>query len=237
MWYWGDAMTLTEYANFYRRHELLYQWYSDSNGALTPDDVSPGSEKRVWWRCDKGHLWQCTVDARARLGTGCPYCTGKRPVPGETDLLTKQPELAAQWHPTKNGVLTPRDVTAGSMRRVWWRCGRGHEWQAAIFPRAEGAGCPYCTGKRALAGFNDLATLCPDIAAQWHPTLNGSLTPQQVTKGSRKQVWWRCRAGHVWRAYVFSRTRAKGADCPVCSGKKSLSAARTAEQTTQQLPV
>ena len=123
MWYrGGDAVTLTEYAAAEQRPELLTQWDAARNGALTPDDVSPGSEKRVWWRCGKGHQWQSTIGSRARLGTGCPYCTGKRPIPGETDLLTKHPALAAQWHPTKNGALTPRDVTAGSMRRVWWRC-------------------------------------------------------------------------------------------------------------------
>ena len=212
-------MTLAEYAAEHQRPELLEQWNSGRNGSLTPQDVRPGSERRVWWRCDKGHEWQSTIGSRARLGTGCPYCCGKRPAAGETDLATKQPALAAQWHPTKNGALTPRDVTAGSMRRVWWRCEKGHEWQAMIFSRAEGSGCPYCCGKRVLPGFNDLAALCPDIAAEWHPTLNGSLTPQQVTKGSRRQVWWQCREGHVWKAYVFSRTRAKRAGCPVCTGK------------------
>ncbi len=229
-------MTLAEYAAAEQRPELLTQWDAARNGALTPDDVSPGSEKRVWWRCGKGHQWQSTIGSRARLGTGCPYCTGKRPIPGETDLLTKHPALAAQWHPTKNGALTPRDVTAGSMRRVWWRCDRGHSWQAVVFSRAEGTGCPYCTGKRVLPGFNDLATLCPDIAAEWHPTLNGALTPSSVTRGCKKQVWWQCRAGHVWKAYIFSRTRARGTSCPICGGRTRPGTVRTAERSTQQPP-
>lgn len=229
-------MTLTEYAALYHRQELLRQWYSVPNAPLTPDDVSPGSEKRVWWRCEKGHEWQSTIDARARLGTGCPYCAGKLPIAGETDLATKQPELAAQWHPTKNGRLTPSDVTPGSTKRVWWQCEKGHQWQAVIFSRWEGTGCPYCTGKRVLPGFNDLATLCPDIAAEWHPALNGELTPGSVTRGSKRQAWWQCREGHVWKAYIFSRTRKKPAGCPVCTGKVRLRTARAAERSAQQLP-
>lgn len=66
-------MTLAEYAAEHQRPELLEQWNSGRNGSLTPQDVRPGSERRVWWRCDKGHEWQSTIGSRARLGTGCPY--------------------------------------------------------------------------------------------------------------------------------------------------------------------
>ena len=84
--------------------------------------------------------------------------------------------------------------------------------------RASGAGCPYCAGKRVLAGFNDLATLCPEIAAQWDPSLNGALTPEMVMPGSHQKVWWRCPEGHVWKAAVFSRTGKQKCGCPVCAG-------------------
>ena len=81
-----------------------------------------------------------------------------------------------------------------------------------------GSGCPYCAGRRALPGFNDLATVCPDIAAQWHPTLNGGLTPEMVTAGSRKKVWWQCPEGHVWRAVIYARAGEQRSGCPVCAG-------------------
>ena len=80
------------------------------------------------------------------------------------------------------------------------------------------SGCPYCAGKKVLAGFNDLATTEPEIAAQWHPALNGALTPRMVTAGSHKKVWWLCAEGHVWKAAIYSRTGKQRRGCPVCSG-------------------
>ena len=54
-----------------------------------------------------------------------------------------------------------------------------------------------------MPGFNDLATQEPRIAREWAQDMNGALTPEMVTTGSRKKVWWRCPEGHVWRAVVF----------------------------------
>lgn len=87
-----------------------------------------------------------------------------------SSLAVTHPTIAAEWHPTRNGDLTPEDVTFGSTRKVWWvgRC--GHEWPATIGNRVgRRSGCPFCANKKALAGFNDLATLHPDLSAEWHP--------------------------------------------------------------------
>lgn len=84
-----------------------------------------------------------------------------------------------------------------------------------------GSGCPYCAGRKVLPGFNDLATLEPKVAAQWHPTLNGTLTPQMVTTGTHRKVWWECDLGHVWRAAIYSRTGLKKCGCPICAGRIS----------------
>ena len=86
-----------------------------------------------------------------------------------------------------------------------------------------GSGCPYCAGRKVLPGFNDLATLEPEVARQWHPALNGTLTPQMVTTGSRRKVWWECDQGHVWKAAIYSRTGPKKCGCPVCAVKISKS--------------
>lgn len=202
------------------REELLDQWHPTKNLPLTPDTVSGGSSRRVWWRCGKGHEWQSAVYARVSAGAGCPYCSGKLAVPGQTDLASRFPEVAFQWHPTKNAPLTPDQVLPGSHRLVWWLCKKGHEWQAVVAARTMGgSGCPYCAGRKALAGFNDLATLAPEVAAQWYWTLNGSLTPEQVTAGSRRKVWWECPYGHVWKAAIYSRTGEQHSGCPVCAGK------------------
>lgn len=196
-------------------HPALAAEWSEEN-SLTPAQVSHGSQKRVRWRCPNGHEYEAAVYARA-AGCGCPYCSGKKAMPGETDLATTHPALCAEWDREKNSI-SPRDVTAGSHRAIWWRCARGHSWQAAPYTRVGGAGCPYCANRKILPGFNDLATTHPALCREWDAERNGALTPEQLSFGSNRRVWWRCGEGHVWRAAVFSRTRERSSGCPVCSG-------------------
>lgn len=198
---------------------LAAEWHPKKNGTLTPRDLSAGTRRKVWWRCKKGHEWCASVASRAN-GTGCPVCAGKQVIPGESDLASRFPVIAAEWHPTKNAPLTPQQLSPYSNRRVWWRCALGHEWQAAVGARAKaGSGCPYCANRKVLAGFNDLATVQPGIAAEWHPALNGTLTPEMVTPNSHQKVWWQCGSGHVWQAAVYSRTGPQKCGCPVCAGR------------------
>ena len=198
---------------------LASEWDNEKNGELKPSDVLEGSHKYVWWKCQNGHSWRARILSRSR-GAGCPVCTGKAVMPGENDLTTAFPDIAAQWDTERNGSLRPDQVTSFSNRRVWWRCTLGHEWQAVIAARVvENSGCPYCAGRRVLAGFNDLTTLYPTIVAQWDDTLNVGLTPEMVTPGSHKRVWWRCDEGHIWKTAIYSRTGKKKCGCPVCAGK------------------
>lgn len=130
-------------------------------------------------------------------------------------LASKHRAVARQWHPKKNGDLTPKDVKPASRKKVWWQCPEGHEWQAVVYSRTlNNTGCPYCSGKKAGKD-NCLSTLFPKIAKEWHPEKNGSLTPKDVTKGSKKRVWWQCTQGHEWQAPVYDRTNGKG--CPYCA--------------------
>lgn len=197
---------------------LARQWHPEKNSPLTPQSVSAGSTRRVWWQCAQGHTWQATVKSRALGGAGCPVCAGRQVEPEVNDLATTHPDIAAQWHPEKNGPLTPRDVSAGSKRQVWWQCSQGHVWQARIASRVAGRGCPVCAGRRIVPGENDLAASHPALAAQWHPEKNGILTPQQVSPHSNRKVWWQCDRGHAWQATPASRVRGTG--CPYCSGRK-----------------
>ena len=134
-------------------------------------------------------------------------------------LAVLLPELAAQWHPTLNGDLTPYDFTCGVGKKVWWLCEKGHEWDAFISNRTKGKGCPCCSGRRACED-NCVATLRPDIAAQWHPTLNGTLTPHNFTCNSHKKAWWLCsKCGESWFSVIYSRCGG-GSKCPYCSGHR-----------------
>ena len=199
--------------------ELARQWHPARNGKLRPQDVTAGSKKKVWWRCpiDSRHEWEVDVCARSSLGTGCPYCAGSR-VDDTNSLGTLFPELAKEWH-TKNGMLTPADVTAGSKKMVWWLCAKDkrHEWQTTPGARtSRGNGCPFCVGQK-VSETNSLSALFPKLAKEWHPEKNGSLTPADVTAGTGKKAWWRCSKdrNHEWEARVRTRS-GNGSGCPIC---------------------
>lgn len=208
--------SLKEYCSRYDRLELLEQWHPEKNGSLTPDEISYGSHKKIWWRCSQGHEWESPPYTRAVAGSGCPYCTGKKVLPG-LDFQSVYPDIAQQWHPDKNGSFKPEQFLPGSHKSVWWQCERGHEWKALIKSRVEGNGCPVCANRVVLPGENDLETCAPLIAKEWHPTKNGMLSPGRVVSGSTKKVWWKCERGHEWQAEIQSRVSGKG--CPVCAGK------------------
>ncbi len=203
-----------------RYPELMGQWHPEKNGSLRPETLLPGSHRKVWWLCEKGHQWQTTVESRTR-GAACPVCSRHKVQAGETDLASTHPALAAQWHPTQNGGLTPEQVLAGTMKKVWWLCEKGHTWQASVASRVSGRGCPVCAGKTVLAGENDLASAFPAVAAQWDGEKNLPLTPGKVTPFSNRVVWWRCEQGHSFRMAVSVRT-SKTCGCPYCANRKVL---------------
>ncbi len=194
--------------------KLAKEWHPTQNGILTPSDIASKSNKKAWWICSKGHEWRAVVNNRA-YGKGCPYCSGHK-VSKDNCLAALNPKLAKEWHSTKNGDLTPSDVTVSSAIRIWWKCSEGHEWEAIIATRSNGCGCPYCVGKKVCED-NCLATLNPDLAHEWHPARNGDLTPLDVTVSSDKNIWWECLKGHEWQAGVASRSTGNG--CPGCSGR------------------
>ena len=155
-----------------------------------------------------------------------PFVRVKTVVIGFNDLATVNPEIASEWHPTKNVNLNPTQLTFSSNKKVWWICKHGHEWYASVASRTNKShqnGCPVCAGQKVLAGFNDLATVNPNLALEWHPTKNGDLKPTQVTVSSNKKVWWMCKHGHEWQAIIYNRTnKSRPCGCPVCAGRKVL---------------
>lgn len=192
------------------------KWHPSRNGVLRLEDFSKSSRKKVWWICNEGHESFGTVLSKDSL---CAYCSGQRVLAGFNDLATLKPELAAQWHPTRNGSLSANMVTSRSGRKVWWKCDKGHDFEALVSNRLNSSHCPVCYGRQSLEGFNDLATMAPSLASEWHPSKNGKLTPTNVTCGSHKKVWWQCDKGHEWQASVKDR---KNRGCPYCGNKKIL---------------
>lgn len=201
--------------------ELASQWHPSKNGILSPFDVRAGSTIKAWWKCpvDDDHEWIAVIADRHR-GIGCPACSNYKVVKSNC-LSTLNPRLASEWHPTRNGNLLPSQVHPGSSKRAWWKCSKGgdHEWQAAIYSRQAGKGCPICDGKKVVQS-TCLATVNSELASEWHPTKNGYYTPFNIGPNSKKKLWWKCPKGddHEWQAVVNNRNRGLG--CPICSNQK-----------------
>lgn len=288
---------------------IAKSWDYKLNYPLGPENFTPFSKKKMWWKCEEGHSWKATVSDRSS-GQGCPFCAGKSTLP-EDYLRCKHPEifselievkantrsasksnisyrsaksclwkckecyttfvasprdrsssakkcpkcfpdqrsvriaksesrsvksvprdfsrtverdlpdLAAEWHPSKNFPLSPADITTGSSQKYWWQCPKSstHEWQASVNNRAKGRGCPICSNKL-VSDENSLSTTHPEIAKQWDFEKNGSLTPDLVVATSAKKVWWRCKEAddHFWKTEV--RVRVEANSCPFCSGRR-----------------
>ena len=176
-----------------------------------PDTVTPGSHRKVAWKCQSGHSWEAPIYSRSS-GIGCPVCAGKTVVSGLNDLKTTHPEIAQE----ANG-WNPSEFTFGSSKKLAWRCASGHEWNAPIYNRTKGSGCPFCAGKQAWPGFNDMATTHPALAAQaygWDPT--------KYIAGTGKKLRWLCSNGHEWMATGNSRV-VNGTGCPICSNQTTIS--------------
>lgn len=137
--------------------------------------------------------------------------------------VAKNEKLMKEWNWEKNNALNifPDQLTCGSSKGVWWRCERGHCWKTAVSNRNRGHGCPYCSGRFAIKGVNDLQTQNPILASEWNYEKNGDLTPEKVTYSSNKKVWWKCKNGHEWIASISNRHKKRG--CPFCSKYRHVS--------------
>jgi len=202
---------------------IAQEWDVKGNYPLTPMNVTVKSHKKVNWVCPNcQNTYELTVHSRTQNGQGCPYCAGKQVKIGYNDLKNCYPNIADDWDYDKNGDLLPEEVTKGSGKKVWWLCPKfKHSYKAQICNRTmRGTGCPYCSNHKVLKGFNDLATVCPDIAAQWDYSKNGDLLPTMVMRATNKRVWWKCNKGHSWNALISGRTSKNAIGCPYCNCTK-----------------
>ncbi|MAI75700.1 MAG: hypothetical protein CMM90_00750 [Rickettsiales bacterium] len=205
--------------------ELSKEWHPTKNGKLTPFLCTKRSNKNVWWQCpiDRDHVYKQTIYKRSSVGVGCPFCSGKR-LTIERSLALIDPEMSMEWHPTKNNEKTPETTFANSNKNVWWQCLKEptHEWKTSPNSRRGSSqkGCPFCSNQR-VHETNSLPNLHPKIASEWHPTKNGSKSPDQFVAGSAEKVWWQCskELGHVWKVEIRNRT--SGSGCPYCTRQTS----------------
>ena len=207
--------------------ELIKQWHPTKNVKLVPENFTPSSGVKVWWKCKEGedHEWKTSISKRTRKikPTKCPFCSGSKPSKNH-NLKSKFPELIKQWHPTKNVKLVPENFTPSSGFKVWWKCkeGEDHEWESIISNRTKilnPRGCPFCSGHKPSKKYN-LSFIFPSIAKELHPTKNGKIKPENITPNARTNLWWKCQNNHVWKAGVY--TRARGHGCPKCTHQTSM---------------
>ena len=331
--------------------KLAKEWNYDKNKNITPNDVTVGSNLKVWWKCEKGHEWEAIISSR-NMGIGCPICNGEKSssfpeqtilyylsklfncknrdkslgkeidiyipeinigieydgnyyhksklskirdskkdeyfnklgikiirvkesdensienniikyiytsdysnlkfvldglikilkcealdinidrdkydiysnyllMEKENSIIEKKPELKKEWNYDKNKQLKPEFIPYSSNKKVWWKCKKGHEWEAIVSSRYYGAGCPYCSGRKALEGYNDLITLNPSFIEEWDYYKNKNINPNNITTMSNKKVWWKCsKCGFEWETSVAHRSEGKG--CPECGKKKMI---------------
>ena len=205
--------------------QLLKEWNYEKNKNLDPNKVSSGTHTKVWWKCSKcGYEWAATPKNRGNLNSGCLVCSGKVVIKGINDLETLHPNLMEEWDYSENSKL-PSQLKEHSDYLASWCCKKcGYRWKAKINERTrsdgKGTGCPLCNGNVVVRGFNDFATLNPDLLKEWNFEKN-DISPTTVRGGSGIKVWWKCsECGHEWSATINSRAH-KGSGCPICVRKKA----------------
>lgn len=197
---------------------LAKEFHPEKNGKIKAKELVPGSKQMIWWKCAQGddHEFQMRPRDRTAKGYNCPFCSRKK-FSKTHSLLAEFPDIAKDWHKTKNGELKPSLVSSKAKQAVWWQCrkGKDHVWKTAISNRTRrGTGCPYCAN-RALSANNNLAKLHPNISREFDLKKNSPITPDQVIASSTDEYWWKCPRGHSWKRPVYLRTK-RDSRCPDC---------------------
>lgn len=202
--------------------KLAAEWDMERNAPLTPEMFAQFSQKKVHWQCLKhaDHRWPAKIAVRS-ISRGCPFCSLHR-VSDLNRLSIINPQIANEWHPTKNGDNKPEDFSQGSRKSIWWQCPikDHHVYQMPISQRTRGNNCSYCSGKTTHK-LDSVANLFPHIAAEWDYEVNTPVKkrdpkgPEGVSPGSGRNVGWICsKCGNKYIKKVNQRTKfGRGCGC------------------------
>ncbi|WIE81553.1 zinc-ribbon domain-containing protein (plasmid) [Curtobacterium sp. MCSS17_016] len=110
---------------------------------------------------------------------------------------------------------------------VQWRCAEGHTWNATVKNRAlRNSGCGTCQRARASAKKRQpspgasFADLHPDLARDWHPTMNAPLSPSDINPTTHDKYWWVCTGCAQPTSASAARKVAGLKSCGVCNNKR-----------------
>lgn len=193
------------------------QYFDEEMNQCSASEVFVKSGKKYWWNCDNGlnHKYQMKPLNKVNRNQRCPICSGQQLLTGFNDLQTKYPNVAKEWDYSLN-ENKPSDYTYGSGYKAWWKCDKcGKSYQSPINIHIRGHKCPYCAGLKVLSGKNDLATLFPDIAAEYSD--DNELPANKISAQTHKKVKWVC--SHCNQEYLASphhRTSNDKTGCPYC---------------------
>ena len=211
--YCSNQRILSGYNDFAsQRPELLKLWnYSKNN--IDPCEISPNSGKMVWWLCDNGHDFENSPNMISK-GRTCPYCSNKKVMIGFNDAATVEPKLIPLWSQKNDTTLS--DYVFGSAKKAWWRCSKNHEFRASIRDMVKSPNrCAICSNKTTLSGFNDVATIKPELLQYWDYEKN-DYKPSEVTIGrSADKTYWKCHKGHSFSSTLSDVNQGKW--CFQCS--------------------
>lgn len=194
---------------------------NNKNFDIVSENFVKGTDKLIW-KCRKedcGEFFDICWEYILQ-GNECPYCKGLR-VGMSNCLYTNNPRVASEWHPSKNGNLTPYNITISSNKKIWWVCINNHEWCAIVNSRTRynGNNCPYCSGKLP-DDINNLYVKHKHLCEEWDYNKNKK-HPKEYTPLSNKKVWWICRkCNHSWQAIIYNRSKKHSTGCPNCSQSK-----------------
>lgn len=197
--------------------ELAAEFDLQKNAGLSPKQLNAGTHKDLYWICKRGHSYRCKGTQRLATGRSCPYCSNQKVLEGFNDMASQTPRLIEYFNFVRNHPHTPFNLTSHTGKELWWTCRQGHEFQAppSNLLKSKVEGCPYCSNRYVLAGFNDLKTTHPQIAAEWHSTKNKGRLPSEFTAGSGRQAWFLCPEGHEYISKLANRLT--GRNCPGCA--------------------
>ena len=179
------------------RPDIASEWDYENN-LKKPYEYTVFSNKKVSWKCKNGHTYKKVIYERTRTdgkATGCPYCANKKVLPGYNDLETwckthGREDLLRDWDYDEN-TKSPSEYLPHTDKIANWICRNGHRYSMKISEKTKENpyGCPICSNKKLLVGYNDLKTLFPEVASEWDYENNDS-NPEDHIAGTHKKAYW-----------------------------------------------
>lgn len=195
--------------------DIMRHWDYARNDAnnINPSKLTAGSGRTAFFIDDYGHTWT----ARICEHTGCPYCTGKKVLPGFNDLESCYPEIASEFASDLNDNMQPCMIQCKSSKKYYWRCVNNHTWKQSVAVRTiNGNKCPYCSNRKVLPGFNDLLTHHPVIKEYWSD--RNDKQPNEIMHSNHMKIWLHDSCGHEWSCDT-RRINNLGVKCPYCNNE------------------